>query len=182
MINMTAATSGAETAYHSGTPEFTPVLSRVHVTRVTLVLCVCCVGRCLSFFFWPLCCLSFFDLRILITPLVSSNVDHWVVCPSIYGFWLPLWYLQILTIELSVRRFKDSDYPFGIFKLFVINRLNIQLKKHPTTITLHLVVSVWEQSGITSYNNKYTFLLISLFITWLDTRLKKMWRFIDIFI
>jgi hypothetical protein len=31
----------------------------------------------LSFFFWPLCCLSF-DLRILITPLVSSN-------SSIYG-------------------------------------------------------------------------------------------------
>ena len=37
---------------------------------------------CLSFFFWPLCCLSFFfwplyclsvDLRILITPLISSN-------------------------------------------------------------------------------------------------------------
>jgi hypothetical protein len=25
------------------------------------------------FFFWPLCCLFFFDLRILITPLVSSN-------------------------------------------------------------------------------------------------------------
>jgi hypothetical protein len=28
-----------------------------------------------SFFFWPLCCLSF-DLRILITPLVSSNSSH----------------------------------------------------------------------------------------------------------
>ena len=27
----------------------------------------------LSYFFWPLCCLSFFKLRILITPLVSSN-------------------------------------------------------------------------------------------------------------
>ena len=27
----------------------------------------------LSFLFWPLSCLSFFDLRILITPLVSSN-------------------------------------------------------------------------------------------------------------
>jgi hypothetical protein len=26
--------------------------------------------------FWPLCCLSFFDLRILITPLVSSNFSH----------------------------------------------------------------------------------------------------------
>ena len=27
----------------------------------------------LSLFFWPLCCLSFFELRILITPLISSN-------------------------------------------------------------------------------------------------------------
>ena len=26
-----------------------------------------------TFFFWPLCCLFFFDIRILITPLVSSN-------------------------------------------------------------------------------------------------------------
>jgi hypothetical protein len=25
------------------------------------------------FFFWPLCCLFFFDMRILIAPLVSSN-------------------------------------------------------------------------------------------------------------
>jgi hypothetical protein len=27
----------------------------------------------LSFFFWPLCCVSFRNLRILITPFVSSN-------------------------------------------------------------------------------------------------------------
>ena len=27
----------------------------------------------LSFFFWPLCCLFFFNIRILITPLVSST-------------------------------------------------------------------------------------------------------------
>ena len=47
----------------------------VLVTR-SLALCVCFVDRCLSFctfFFWPLCCLFFFDIRILITPLVSSN-------------------------------------------------------------------------------------------------------------
>ena len=31
---------------------------------------------CLSFFFWPLCCLFFFDLGILITPLVSSNSSY----------------------------------------------------------------------------------------------------------
>jgi hypothetical protein len=30
--------------------------------------------------FWPLCCLSFFDWRLLITPLVSFG--HCVVCPS----------------------------------------------------------------------------------------------------
>ena len=63
--------------------------------------------------FWPLCCLFFLDLRILITPLVSFG--HCVVCSSsIYGFSLPLWYL--LSIVLSVLlRFTDSHYPFGIF-------------------------------------------------------------------
>jgi hypothetical protein len=32
----------------------------------------------LYFFVWPLCCLSFFDLRILITSLISSNSSHWL--------------------------------------------------------------------------------------------------------
>ena len=43
------------------------------------VLCVCFVDRCLaflSFFYWSLCCLSFFDLRIVVTPLVSSNSSY----------------------------------------------------------------------------------------------------------
>jgi len=48
-----------------------PVFSGVRVSR-SLALCVCFVDRCLSFLFWPLCFL-FFDLRILITPLVFSN-------------------------------------------------------------------------------------------------------------
>ena len=123
------------------------------------------------FKFWSLSCLSF-DLRFLITPLVSSNFCHCAVCSSsIYGFWLPLWYLQIFAIVLSVPlRFTDYDYPFGIFKLFVINRLNIQLKKHPTTITLHLVVSVLEQSCKSSFNYRYAFLQIFLSTTWLDRK------------
>ena len=49
--------------------------SGVHVTR-SLVLHVCFVGRCLSF--CTLCCLFFFDKRILITPLVSSNSSYCV--------------------------------------------------------------------------------------------------------
>ena len=62
--------------YPSGAPEFTPVFSGVRVTR-SLVLCVCFIDRCLSF------------RRI--------SFGHCVVCSSlIYGFWLPLWYLQTL--------------------------------------------------------------------------------------
>ena len=66
----------------------------------------------LFFFFWSLHCLPF-DLRLLITPLVSFG--HCIVCPLIYGFWLPLWYL--LVIALSALWFTASDYPFGIFWL-----------------------------------------------------------------
>ena len=50
---------------HSGSP---PIFRGVRVTR-SLALCV----RLLYFFFWPLCCLFFFDIQILITPLVSLN-------------------------------------------------------------------------------------------------------------
>jgi hypothetical protein len=53
-----------------------PVFSGVRVAR-SLVLYVCFVDRCLYF-----CTFSF---------------GHCVVCSSsIYGFWLPLWYLQTL--------------------------------------------------------------------------------------
>ena len=55
-----------------------PVFSGVRVTR-SLVLCVCFVDRCLSF-----CIFSF---------------GRCAVCSSsIYGFWLPLWYLQTLLL------------------------------------------------------------------------------------
>jgi hypothetical protein len=63
-----------------------PVFSEVRVTR-SLVVCVCFVDRCLSF-----CTFSF---------------AHFVVCSSsIYGFWLPLWYLHtllILIIRLKIQ-------------------------------------------------------------------------------
>jgi hypothetical protein len=59
--------------------------------------------------FWSLYCLSF-HLRLLITPLLSFG--HCIVCPSCYGFWLPLWYR--LAIVLSVLRVTASDYLCGI--------------------------------------------------------------------
>jgi hypothetical protein len=58
-----------------------PVFNGVRVTP-SLVVCVCFVDRCLS-----RCTFSF---------------GHCVVCSSsIYGFWLPLWYLQTLLNSLS---------------------------------------------------------------------------------
>ena len=62
------------------------VFSGVRITH-SLILCVCIVDRCLSFFFWPLCCLSFV-LRILITPLISSNSTldiEWLTYRRMYG-------------------------------------------------------------------------------------------------
>jgi len=74
-MNTTGVISGEGTAYPLGALVFTSGFSGVRVTR-SLVLCVCFVDRCLFFSFWPLCCLFFFDLRILITSLVSSNSSY----------------------------------------------------------------------------------------------------------
>jgi len=72
--NTTGVICGAGTANPSREPEFTPVFSEVRVAR-SLVFCVMfCVSLCvlLSFSSLTLCCLSF-DIRLLITPVVSSN-------------------------------------------------------------------------------------------------------------
>jgi lipopolysaccharide export LptBFGC system permease protein LptF len=54
----------------------------------------------LSFFFWPLYCLFFCLLAIVLSVLLSFG--HCIVCSStIYGFWLPLWYLLTLLTQNS---------------------------------------------------------------------------------
>ena len=72
---------------------------------------------------WLLHCLSFLDLRLLITPLVSCS--HCIVCPSsIYDFWLPLWYLVAVVFSF-LPRFTISDYPFGIlWQLYCLSFLD----------------------------------------------------------
>jgi hypothetical protein len=92
--------TSARTACPSGAPKFTLGFSRVRVVRVICIMfcrslyvcfpsgapgvrvaqyCVSCVVFCrsllvlLSFFIWQLHCLSFFDLRLLITAFVLSN-------------------------------------------------------------------------------------------------------------
>jgi hypothetical protein len=98
--------NGTWTANPSGAIAFIPICSVLRVAKF-LVFCVMFCRPLLvhlSVILWPLCCLSFFDILLLITSLVSS----------IYGFWLPLWYL----------RYTASDYPFGVFDIrFLITSL-----------------------------------------------------------
>ena len=96
-----------------------PVFSSIRVTQ-SLVLYVYFVDRCLYSFFWPLCCLFFCLLAIVLSVLLSFG--HCVVCSSsIYGFWLPLWYLQTF---LSYK----EDYRVLIFcTIFEIYFRNLSL-------------------------------------------------------
>ena len=76
----TSVTSGAGTAYPSGTSEF-----------ITLSLC--------PIFCWPLMYYLFFCVRLIITPLISSSFSFIVVyCASTYSNYTILWF----TIKLCL--------------------------------------------------------------------------------
>ena len=70
--------------YHSGAPAFTIGFLWGSWIRVITKLpnSVFCRSLfvMLSFFFLPLFCLSFFDVRILIIPLLHANFSPWVTC------------------------------------------------------------------------------------------------------
>jgi hypothetical protein len=73
--NMMCVTNKVRPAYHSGASEFTLVIRGVRVAQSLVFCIVFCKSLfvLLSFFFWPLYCLSFFYLQLLITSLVSWN-------------------------------------------------------------------------------------------------------------
>ena len=79
---------------------------------------------------WPLYCLSFLVLRFLITPLVSCGL--YIIFPSsISDFWLPLWYLVAIILSV-LPRFPTSDYPFGIlWPLYCLSFLDLRLLVTP---------------------------------------------------
>ena len=90
----------------------------------------------LSFFFWPLCCLSLFELWLLISTLVSSNFClfsfvHCIACPSAtYSFWLPLWYVQTFAFFLFWPLY-CSNYGFWLFVWYF----------HTFLLLLHIYIS-----------------------------------------
>ena len=92
------------------------VFNGVRVTR-SIVLCVCCVDRCLSF-----CPFSLF---------------HCVFCSSsIYGFWLPYWYLQTILVEVWIFisiccSFKIKLYFIAVMFPYYTANVNIWISTDP---------------------------------------------------
>ena len=89
--------------------------------------------------FWPLYRLSFFDLCLLITTLVSFA--HCIVCPTlIYAFWLFLWYLLAI-VSSVLPQCMPSDYPFGIFwPLYRLSYFDLCLLITPLVFFAHCIV------------------------------------------
>jgi hypothetical protein len=82
-----------------------PDFSGVHVAPVFRVMFCRWSFVLLSFIFWPLCWLYFYDLRLLITSLVSSNfpcIIHLYLSPivlfsSLFVLYLPPWLFWIIS-------------------------------------------------------------------------------------
>ena len=60
----------------SGAPDFTPGFQRSSCYLIFSSMCMFYRSLFVLLSFFSLCCLSFFDLPILITPLVSSNSSY----------------------------------------------------------------------------------------------------------
>ena len=73
--------SGAGIPYPSGAPEFTPGFQWGSCYSIFSFICMFCRSLfvLLYFFLWSFCCLFFFDIRILIAPLVSSHFSYPII-------------------------------------------------------------------------------------------------------
>jgi hypothetical protein len=93
LINKTGATSRRGTAYPSEALEFILGLQWRPCYSIYSFMCMFCRSLfvLVSFFFWPLCRLFYFDLRILSTPLVSlnSSYNHLILSPRHVFITLP---------------------------------------------------------------------------------------------
>ena len=97
LCNMTVVISGTGTAYPSGAHEFTPGLQWGLCCSIFSFLCMFCRSLfvLLSFFSWPLCCFSFFSVRILITLQYLQTL-------IIYFLKIAFLYSNLVILELLV--------------------------------------------------------------------------------
>jgi len=89
-------------------------------------MCMFCRSLCvlLSFFLWPLCCLSFFDIQILISPPVFSRVHVTrslvfcvMFCRSLFVllffFFWPLCCLSFFKLQILITPLVSSNSSFN---------------------------------------------------------------------
>ena len=86
-----------------------------------------------------------FDLRLLITALVSSN--FWPVhCLSFFDFWLLLWYLRAFSHwVVCTSLIYASDYSFDIFKhlaIIFVCPASIYVSDYTFDIFKHLAIAL----------------------------------------
>jgi hypothetical protein len=139
--NTPDVTYGTGSANPFGTPQYTPIVSGIHIAR-SFVFCVCIVGRCLSFSFCS--CMTRVTSRTIVLECMIESMtrkkrkDYFLnftafTVPSINCYFgsifcflcmfcrsLSVLFLFILAIVLFFfLRFTASDYLFGIFKLYL---------------------------------------------------------------
>jgi hypothetical protein len=127
--NTTGVTSGARTANLSRAPEFNPF--SVGFVMLNHYVCVLCFVDHCPYVFFPLYCLSF-HLRLLITPLVSSNFLWFIFKSDIFSIrrdksqkiillWTKMFFFSLISFfETKMMAFKNSDN-FSHYHLYSVN-------------------------------------------------------------
>ena len=111
---------------------------------------MCFVGRCL-----PFCPFSF---------------GHYVVCPSIYGFWLPLWYLQTLLRYAMITEATFMGKRYFPLQIITLIPYNMYGAIHNFKYLIDLVPCVylrdkpWKPECVLSFNMGWRILVFSYFI------------------
>ena len=102
----------------------------------------------LFIFFWPLCCLFFFDIRILINPLVSSNSSSGCIHFEI----IIMPHTKMISECSSIRSYRNMDEVWWrnwislvVLSYFRVEWLSVHKQKH----WMIIVIAKWAICQIT---------------------------------
>ena len=142
-------------------------------------ICMCCRSLfvLLYFFFWPLSCLFFFDIRILITPLVSSNSSY-----ILKMFFFCIINICMFTdIRKKTKQKQPPRYSWNIATVGVKhqstneekNQYNCRLKGN-TYFCIYIFTYCWRAHGWWTFSqrSKIMFLCISTCVCHLEIHIK----------
>ena len=139
-----------------------------YLVHIVLSVILRCIASDYSFdILCTLYCLSFFDVWLLITPLISCA--HCIVChSSMYGFWLLLWYLVNIVLSVILRCIA-SDYSFDIlWTLYCLSFFDVWLLITPSISCAHCIVCHSSMYGfwLLFWYNLKLFLASHFFLKW----------------